>query len=346
MSGMITSKDGVEDLFKSAMGDDAPPEKLVERPAPTQAPISTGVPMTPTHVLTIPKGPPKPPERVVLPPYDGPRLEPPRFISGWCLHSVPLRHHIACKVWYSSPGSKQEYKYNDQIPCTCECHREYLDTVFGPGWERPDGKRVGHSLREVMASGTVGERLPEPGSHTNMEVEVSDTSFPEGVGTVAVEVPAEVPAPAFSDAPIADEVTEDGRTVTEVEADENAEESRPAESEAPAEDKPKRAPRTDLEPEVKKVTDAFVTGSITLGEGEFLTPHRIGKYVQQNLGSEKAPSTGAVSAVLDRWAGIGFATLVEKPKAFGDYTDAGREKGLSALKAEAVAARKAAKASA
>ena len=344
MSGAITSKDGMEDLFRSAMGDE-PPGALAMRPAPAQAPIPTGVPNTPAHVLTIRQGPPKAPERVVLPPYDGPRLEVPRFVSGWCLHSVPLRHHVACKVWYSSPGSKKEFKYNEQIPCTCECHREYLDDVFGPGWMRPDGKSAGRSLREVMASGTVSDRLPDHGSHTNMEVEVSDTSFPEGVGTVAVEVPSA----EFSDAPVEDAVTEDGRTVTEVEADENAEASRPAEVEAeaaPEAEKPKRAPRTDLEPEVKKVTDAFVTGAITLEDGEFLTPHRIAKFVQANLGTEKAPSTGACSAVLDRWEGIGFATLVAKPKAFGDYTDAGREKGLSALKAEAAAARKAAKGSA
>lgn len=353
MTGIITNKNAeVEDLFAAALGVETEPMSLTSGgPAEHTAPTSP----SPARDIAPPRL--RAPERITLPAYDGPRLEPTRTISGWCMQTTPLEAHTRCKVWFFSPGTRKEAKYNDQIPCTCECHREYLDDVFGTGWERSTGKRFGPSLRDVLLSSNVTDGLPKPGSVPNMEVEVSDTQHeevavaeptedfeydkPEGVASVAVEVPAE-------------EAVADARTDTEREADEQAEAARAEAAstepvaEAVAEDKPKRerAARTDLEPEVKAVTDDFVTGKITLAEGESLTPHRIAKEVQQRRGAEKAPSTGAVSAVLDRWEGIGFATLSPKPKAFGDYTDAGREKGLSALKAEASAARKAAKAEA
>jgi hypothetical protein len=102
----------------------------------------------------------------------------------------------------------------------------------------------------------------------------------------------------------------------------------------PAEDAPKtRGERTPLEADVKAVTDDYVTGALTLEEGETLTPHRIAKLVHERRGEgQPKPSAGAVSAVLDRWVAYGFCTVSEKPVAFADYTDEGREKGLTAMK--------------
>lgn len=113
------------------------------------------------------------------------------------------------------------------------------------------------------------------------------------------------------------------------------------EPDAADEAKPARAAKTELESEVKKVTDSFVTGELTLGDGEHLTPHRIAKQIKEARGADKSPSTGAVSSVLQRWESYGFATVSEKPKAFLDYTEAGREKGLSAMKAAAREAKRA-----
>lgn len=116
-----------------------------------------------------------------------------------------------------------------------------------------------------------------------------------------------------------------------------------AEPAAAAEGGKKRAERTDLEGDTKGVTDDFVTGKFKLPEGkENLTPHAIAQEIGRRRGT-KAPSTGAVSAVFVRWEKIGFAKIGTRPVRFLDYTDAAREKGLNALKEEAVAAAKAAK---
>ncbi len=91
--------------------------------------------------------------------------------------------------------------------------------------------------------------------------------------------------------------------------------------------------RGGLEAEVKRICDEFVTGKFALPEGEVLTPHFIAKRIKEDEGTDEAPSTGAVAAALDRWAEIGFAEITEKPKAFVDYTEAGRDQGLTTLKA-------------
>lgn len=94
-----------------------------------------------------------------------------------------------------------------------------------------------------------------------------------------------------------------------------------------------RRPRGWLEADVKRVTDSFVTGDLKLKEGEYLTPHRLSRLVKELDSLDEAPSTGACAAVLDRWNEIGFAKLNETPKAFLDYTDQGRNEGLTAMKA-------------
>lgn len=102
--------------------------------------------------------------------------------------------------------------------------------------------------------------------------------------------------------------------------------------------------RGALEVAIIGVTDAFVAGDLTLGEGEFLTPHRIARAVQEKEG--RKVSAGAVAARLQVWLEIGFAQLNQKPFAFSDYTQDARDVGLSGLKDRAREARKAAKAEA
>lgn len=112
----------------------------------------------------------------------------------------------------------------------------------------------------------------------------------------------------------------------------------PAEAtEAETEDKVRRG-RGLLEVDVKSVTDAFVQGQVTLGEGDLLTPHRIGRQIKERDSLDKAPSTGAIVNVLKKWSDIGFAVVNDKPLAFTDYTDAARSQGLSALKEQHAAA--------
>lgn len=109
-------------------------------------------------------------------------------------------------------------------------------------------------------------------------------------------------------------------------------------------EKAPRAPRTDLEADIKKVCDDFVLGTITVPEGKHLTPHVIAQHVMANRGNDTKVSGGAVAAALARWAEIGYVTIWPKPVAFVDYTDAGRTEGLSALKRAHSARRSAARA--
>ena len=109
-------------------------------------------------------------------------------------------------------------------------------------------------------------------------------------------------------------------------------------------EKASRAPRTNLEADIKKVCDDYVLGSITLPEGKHLTPHMIAQHVMSNRGNDAKVSGGAVAAALTRWAEIGYITIWPKPVAFIDYTDAGRNEGLSALKRSHSARRSAARA--
>lgn len=127
----------------------------------------------------------------------------------------------------------------------------------------------------------------------------------------------------------------------EVPADDATPDAEP--TEAAAEEAAPRKARGDLELAVKAVTDEYATGALVLPEGEFLTPHRIGKEIAK---TGYSPSTGAVAACLQRWFDVGYIVVNEKPFAFTDYTDAAVEKGLAELKAEAKARKSAAKAAA
>lgn len=104
-----------------------------------------------------------------------------------------------------------------------------------------------------------------------------------------------------------------------------------------------RRERGGLEALVIDVCNDYCTGKIKVDDAA-LTPHRIAAEIARKNSLDKPPSTGAVSATLDRWADIGFAEIAPKPKAFVDYTDAGRTDGLDSLKAAFSAAKREAKA--
>lgn len=119
--------------------------------------------------------------------------------------------------------------------------------------------------------------------------------------------------------------------------------SQPEATPAPdAEEKvtPERRPRGWLANDVRVLLDEFVTGTRTLEAGQFLTPHRVAKLVQEMDNLDKAPSSGAVAAVFKRWSKYGFATFNDKPFSFIDYTDKGRQVGLQGLIEERAATRK------
>lgn len=93
-----------------------------------------------------------------------------------------------------------------------------------------------------------------------------------------------------------------------------------------------RRARGYLESDVKRVTDRFAEGVLTVEDGKLLTPHRIAKAIKELDSLEAAPSAGAVTATLKRWKEIGFADVNDAPLAFTGYTALGLSEGLTALK--------------
>ena len=109
----------------------------------------------------------------------------------------------------------------------------------------------------------------------------------------------------------------------------------------------KLGPNAWLQDAILKVCEDFAAGKLDL-EGKTLTPHRIASLIETPNEPGKHPSSGAVSAALDRWVGYKFITVHEKPKAFKAFTAAGKKEGLEAMVKKHTAAlskaRKAAKA--
>lgn len=132
---------------------------------------------------------------------------------------------------------------------------------------------------------------------------------------------------AVEDAPVTFSGTPSDAAVEEAPVEAQSE----AEVEVPAE--PKRKTR-DLETDLKTILDGLVTGSMQLPEGKKATPHVLAKLVQGIRGGDPGdlPSSGAVSAALNRWETIGYIELGQDPARFVDYTEAGRTEGLAALK--------------
>lgn len=169
---------------------------------------------------------------------------------------------------------------------------------------------------------------------TDVATEASDTpSGPTPGPTPEVPAPSPETTPAEAPAAPAEAPAEPAPSPAPASAGEPAPTPPPAPADEP-EAKTNRRGRGELEADVKVICDQFVTGAIALGEGEFLTAHKIANRVKELRALEDPPSSGAVTAVLERWAEVGYATLNEKPKAFSDYTDAGRTEGLTALKAK------------
>lgn len=114
---------------------------------------------------------------------------------------------------------------------------------------------------------------------------------------------------------------------------------------ADAPDEPRR-PRGWLETDIERLLGAIETGEVPITEGQKLTPHFIAKKLTEVESLAKEPSTGAVSAVFDRWVKIGAANMAEKPYAFLSFTPAARTEGIAALKAQVKEAKKEAAAAA
>lgn len=90
-----------------------------------------------------------------------------------------------------------------------------------------------------------------------------------------------------------------------------------------------RRQRGDLELQVKAICDDLVTGVLEIEQAH--TPYRLAAAIGEKYG-DKAPSVGAVTAVLKRWEDIGFAVAAEKPYAFEAYTEDAATVGLAALR--------------
>jgi hypothetical protein len=284
--------------------------------------------------------------------YDGPRLTPPLHAQcGWCLteQCQPNSRNGShgCPVWLLSPGSPADMRHNDRVPCIHVCNPEkeaYLDSVFGPGWR--DRTRRPKHLPDADEPSSVGAPISPFGQRNDIGDHMTETQASDEPMAVAVPDPFREDTPeeakARHDAVLGSDDTPTEDEAEQAEAEATEPDAQPA---GDAAETKVRAERTDLEGDVKAVTDDFTTGAFKIEEGEALTPHAIAKEIGKRRGAEKPPSTGAVSAAFDRWKKIGFAVIEEKPKRFVDYTEEGRANGLSAMKEQAAAAKKAAKGS-
>jgi len=90
-----------------------------------------------------------------------------------------------------------------------------------------------------------------------------------------------------------------------------------------------------LEDEVRDICNRFLQREFP--EQEICTPKFIAYKIAEESGEVKTPSVGAIGAVFDRWAKIGFATIDKNPVRFTTFTVAGLTRGLEALKEEAKA---------
>lgn len=199
---------------------------------------------------------------------------------------------------------------------------------------------AGYSHSEPIPTSTPAENSWPPAEVAPVESTVVPTEeiplptpeVPETVETVVTETPTEAPVETPTDT--APAVAPDAAAAAAASSE--------------------RGPRTDLEVDLFHVCNALATGSIVLAADVKPSPHVLAKEVHKfrNARAEAAggknelnpPSSGAVNAALVRWHEIGFIVLDTKPTSFKDFTPAGRERGLNALKAEFKATKAAAKA--
>lgn len=90
-----------------------------------------------------------------------------------------------------------------------------------------------------------------------------------------------------------------------------------------------RAGRGELESWVREATDIWAVEKDVL-----CTPQYVAKMIGQRKGINP-PSSGAVDAVFNRWAALGFAKIERKPTRFEGYTEDGIKLGLETMKARA-----------
>lgn len=88
-----------------------------------------------------------------------------------------------------------------------------------------------------------------------------------------------------------------------------------------------RAKTGQLEDEVNKVCSDWSVDA----PSELCTPKYISETIAREVGI-KAPSVGAIHAVFERWAKMGYATVGTKPARFVGYTPEGIELGLEGCK--------------
>jgi hypothetical protein len=95
-----------------------------------------------------------------------------------------------------------------------------------------------------------------------------------------------------------------------------------------------RAARGELEAWVRQACNLYAVESELDPDFKVIcTPPWISKEIEREHGV-KAPSTGAIASVLDRWVKIGYAVTGTKPTRFIRYTEDGIKKGLEVMKLE------------
>lgn len=88
-----------------------------------------------------------------------------------------------------------------------------------------------------------------------------------------------------------------------------------------------RAARGQLEAQVNSTCTTWVVDEIKYA----CTPKYISEEIAKSEGI-KPPSTGAITAVLERWTKIGYATMEKKPTRFTGFTEKAVQLGLEELK--------------
>lgn len=203
-------------------------------------------------------------------------------------------NHDMCKKY-------EDWNYKAEFPCAC------------PDCDHPSPP-ITDAMREAARSANSTEKSTKKSSR--------------GLDYAAM---LEVSSTHDEPPPDADPVNE-GRSQEKKEP-EVATKSKSTKSTKDTKDTKNTRERGALEESVMAITDEFEEGKIDLPEGKTLTPHTIANLIKEKEGLEKAPSTGAVNAVLQRWdQNYGFALTHEKPYAFKRYSAKGKKQGLEALK--------------
>jgi hypothetical protein len=188
------------------------------------------------------------------------------------------------------------------IDCGCECHKELTEIFELTGVERTPQQNPKWSVpKSTFVMPSVVPTVEHSQSRMPLEgLELADpTDVPEGL-----KRPPTVPLP-------------------------------PAEGRSFGPTATGRAARGELEMWVREVTNAFVVEEqFDPNWKELCTPPYIAKEISRTQGVV-APSTGAITSVLDRWTNIGYAVTAKKPIRFVGYTEKGIKLGLEKMKADA-----------